>query len=368
MPSLQVLAGPHAGTLVPLAGQTVVLGRGPHCDVVIPMVAISRNHARIVRVGDTYFIEDTNSRSGTFLNNRAIHTRTALRNRDRICICDFVAVYLDEPFGHLPEPIEEVEPYEGTVGVMLETPPVPTEQEWLTSVNPGRMLDLVSAMGSVGRLELIRSGADPTLSLLFPSPGPELHRKLRLFVWACARRIWHRLEQTVNEETAEAAERHAEGEVTDEELERTKQMMRRSGVSESLAGYYAYRERSNLEHYAARAAARAVEAVLGCGHQERCANERAALTWLLRDLFRPFRQVMVDPAWLAWEGGLVGRLARAAYDERCLPEGTLDGIRLAVLADALEDAGCTDGELLEHLRRPGRHVRGCWAVDLLMGK
>ena len=61
-------------------------------------------------------------------------------------------------------------------------------------------------------------------------------------------------------------------------------------------------------------------------------------------------------------------LARAAYDHRDLPAGTLDGTRLAVLADSLEEAGCASPDLLEHLRGPGRHVRGCWAVDLLVGQ
>jgi hypothetical protein len=44
----------------------------------------------------------------------------------------------------------------------------------------------------------------------------------------------------------------------------------------------------------------------------------------------------------------------------------LDEANLAVLADALEEAGCTNGEILEHLRKPGPHVRGCWAVDLVL--
>jgi hypothetical protein len=39
-----------------------------------------------------------------------------------------------------------------------------------------------------------------------------------------------------------------------------------------------------------------------------------------------------------------------------------------LLADALEDAGCTDAELLVHLRSPGPHVRGCWGLDLVLGK
>ena len=56
------------------------------------------------------------------------------------------------------------------------------------------------------------------------------------------------------------------------------------------------------------------------------------------------------------------------HDERHLPAGTLDNSWLAILADALEEAGCANGELLDHLRGPGPHVRGCWAVDLCLGK
>ena len=61
-------------------------------------------------------------------------------------------------------------------------------------------------------------------------------------------------------------------------------------------------------------------------------------------------------------------LAPAAYDDRTLPAGTLDPDRLAVLADALEEAGCDNDDLLSHVRGPGPHVRGCWVVDLLLGK
>jgi hypothetical protein len=61
-------------------------------------------------------------------------------------------------------------------------------------------------------------------------------------------------------------------------------------------------------------------------------------------------------------------VARAAYEERQLPAGTLDNTRLAVLADAVEEAGCTDAALLGHCRGAGPHVRGCWAVDALLGK
>ena len=82
----------------------------------------------------------------------------------------------------------------------------------------------------------------------------------------------------------------------------------------------------------------------------------------------PFRPVTISPDVLAWNDATVVRLAQTAYEERHLPEGTLDNGRLAVLADALEEAGCTDTAILGHLRGPGPHVRGCWAVDLLLGK
>jgi hypothetical protein len=60
-------------------------------------------------------------------------------------------------------------------------------------------------------------------------------------------------------------------------------------------------------------------------------------------------------------------LAEAAYEHRELPSGHLELARLAVLSDALEEAGAT-GEVLDHLRATGPHVRGCWALDLVLGR
>jgi hypothetical protein len=60
-------------------------------------------------------------------------------------------------------------------------------------------------------------------------------------------------------------------------------------------------------------------------------------------------------------------VAQAAYDER-LPSFELDPLRLSVLADALEEAGGSDESILSHLRSAGSHVRGCWALDLVLGK
>src|SRR5207237_97344 len=90
---------------------------------------------------------------------------------------------------------------------------------------------------------------------------------------------------------------------------------------------------------------------------------------LLRDILgNPFRPAVIEPAWLVRLDGAGPKLAQAAYEERLLPAGTLDPVRLAILADALEEAGCTDAEILNHCRGPGPHVRGCWLVDLILGK
>jgi hypothetical protein len=68
----------------------------------------------------------------------------------------------------------------------------------------------------------------------------------------------------------------------------------------------------------------------------------------------------------AWRASSIALLARAAYDQRILPACILDNLRLGVLADALEESGCAEADLVEHLRSPGPHVRGCWALDLLL--
>src|SRR5262245_64042159 len=107
MPSLQILKGPNEGHTIPLDGDRFVLGRNPDCAVVIPVTSVSREHAQIVRIGGKYFIEDKQSRNGTFVNNQAINTRTALKNNDRIRICDFIAAFLDQATVPDAEPQEE---------------------------------------------------------------------------------------------------------------------------------------------------------------------------------------------------------------------------------------------------------------------
>jgi hypothetical protein len=83
---------------------------------------------------------------------------------------------------------------------------------------------------------------------------------------------------------------------------------------------------------------------------------------VVREMFgNPFRPITVDPSWLASNNGTVPKLAQSIYDERVFD-------RLPILADALEDAGCTNQDMLMHCRAGGEHVRGCWVVDLLLAK
>ncbi|MGL4549836.1 MAG: hypothetical protein ACRC33_01510 [Gemmataceae bacterium] len=101
------------------------------------------------------------------------------------------------------------------------------------------------------------------------------------------------------------------------------------------------------------------------------AEARRLLCGLLRDIFTypagpPRREL--PPAVLRWGGGTAVRLAESAYEQRLAPAGLLDPARLSVLSDALEEAGCSNEVLLAHLRDRGPHVRGCWALDLVLGK
>jgi hypothetical protein len=91
-----------------------------------------------------------------------------------------------------------------------------------------------------------------------------------------------------------------------------------------------------------------------------------AHTNFLRCIFgNPFRPVSLNPSWVT---PTVTNLAEAAYQHRDLPSGELNTARLAILADALEEAGCDNQEILGHLRSPGPHFLGCHVLDLLLGK
>ncbi|HJZ91323.1 MAG TPA: hypothetical protein VKE40_10660 [Gemmataceae bacterium] len=94
-------------------------------------------------------------------------------------------------------------------------------------------------------------------------------------------------------------------------------------------------------------------------HEQTRCQIRRTTAHLLRDVFgNPFRRAAFDPRWRTSE--VVGR-ARDIYEDRSFD-------RMPVLANALMDAGCADEQVLGHCRGEGPHVRGCWVVDLVLGK
>jgi hypothetical protein len=176
-------------------------------------------------------------------------------------------------------------------------------------------------------------------------------RKLRFFACGCVRQKWRWLNDILRD-SVDVAEGYADGLVTQSALRISHQATWAKAPSSSLHRACWLTE---LSLGAMLEAAAIVPSRLRC--------------LLLRDIFgNPFRPMTVAPYIQTWNDAVVGRLAQVAYDERQLAEGTLDNSRLAVLADGLEEAGCTSEEILDHLRQPGVHVRGCWAVDLCLGK
>ncbi len=200
-------------------------------------------------------------------------------------------------------------------------------------------------------------------------------RKLRLFAAACCRQVWDRILDDRSRQAVETSERYADGEATYtqvllavahcEELPFT----HADAAVEHAAAVRCATERACAESYfrATRDAATAL-AERSPGDPESEVDPAAEFRALVAqcDLLRevvgnPFRPVAVEPDWLRWNHGTVPVLARRIYEERAYHD-------LPILADALEDAGCTDERLLAHCRGAGPHVRGCWAVDLLLGR
>jgi hypothetical protein len=211
------------------------------------------------------------------------------------------------------------------------------------------------------------AGTDP-YPLLCYLRNRASERKLRLFVCACWRRFWHLLTDERTRWALAVGERHADGLAGADELATARQAPAPWGVELAWTGLgrlWPYRDSSWTSDMAETVASAAGEWGSAVWETAREATQRLQCA-LVRELFgNPFRPVSVDPAWLTAD---VIAVALAAYDERLLPGGELDTARLAVLADALEDTGYAVAAVLEHLRGPRPHVRGCWAVDLLLDR
>ena len=93
MAVLRALHGPSAGQTYPLIGDSIVLGRHPECNIVLDAGAVSRQHARIVKAGDDYCVEDMHSRNGTYVNDERIEGRVKLAEGDELKICDLVFTF-----------------------------------------------------------------------------------------------------------------------------------------------------------------------------------------------------------------------------------------------------------------------------------
>jgi hypothetical protein len=219
--------------------------------------------------------------------------------------------------------------------------------------------------------------ADRTL-LLSHLDGHVTERQLRLFAVACCRHVWDLLPDQRSRTAVEVAEGYADRLVDARQqagvLGQALAAANRTTGRAAWAPYWAAKRKITESVWNACEAAldgsvrqavsraRATGADLASAWEEARSAGAREQARLLRDILgNPFRPAKLDAAWLHWQGGLVPALARRIYDER-------DFTGLAILADALEDAGCDDADVLSHCRSGGDHVRGCHVVDLLLGR
>jgi hypothetical protein len=195
-----------------------------------------------------------------------------------------------------------------------------TEKEWLRSNDPEAMLDFLGAKAS--------------------------RRRLRLFAAAGARQAFSWLEREPSAlEVVRMAELLADGQVSRADLQKARQALSRSLTYVPVGLVWTARAKP-------ADAARFYAQDVSVGARNHHAD-------VLREIFgNPFRQPTVEPDWLT-PG--VTALAESIYEEHRFGD-------LPALAGALEGAGCTSSSILAHCRAPAIHARGCWALDLLLGK
>jgi hypothetical protein len=222
-----------------------------------------------------------------------------------------------------------------------------TESEWLYCDDSWPMLEWVASKAS--------------------------ERKLRLFACACFQHVHNPMDRG-HVRVWGIALCHADGQATDDELMGAGQPSpyrpNRPAQDEAFEAIIATGDALDVKFGLDEATGDLKEEYTYDRSSALLRMEHAAQAALLRDIIgNPFRPLPpLSPSLLDWHGGAVLKLAHAIYEERSLPEGTLDRARLAVLADMLEEAGCCDEQLLSHLRGQGPHVRGCVAVDSILGR
>jgi len=207
-----------------------------------------------------------------------------------------------------------------------------TEAEWNTSADPKAMLEFLQGTGNVS------------------------DRKLRLFACTCYHDYFHFMLPDSRGFTryitwVEMTERYVDG------------MATREAWDAARSGLHGMEHVVDAHHHAVNASETAA-GVAGwfktktfCRVQE--GDENRCLSGKLRDIVaNPFHPVTFD---LSWRSETVVLLARHMYESR-------DFSTMPIMADALQDAGCEDENILSHCRGTGPHVRGCWVVDLVLGK
>jgi hypothetical protein len=221
-----------------------------------------------------------------------------------------------------------------------------------------------------------------SLTLLELDRKISFKRKLRLFAVACLRRVSFLFRDTRTRGWIDMIEQNADGLISDEEQDRLEstladppnedlncgdeQDMSQVGCARTALFFASDHklipiETNNVAGWA-RDAANSLPRPIATWDERRILHdemETAVQVALLRDIFgNPFHPVRVDPS---WRTPTVTALAQTIYTDRAFDT-------MPILADALEEAGCTSDDILTHCRGGGDHVRGCWVVDLLLAK
>jgi hypothetical protein len=198
--------------------------------------------------------------------------------------------------------------------------------------------------------------------------GPVSERKHRLFNVACCRLVWHLFRREAVREAILVGEEFADGLADRDQLRAALRTIHSARAAEPThtpqatvlhaAGFVA----SDLGTFGLFGPVTEIATILTnktLRVHEFPAAEMAEFAALLVEFFdNPFRPVKRDPAWVS---DSVTALARGIYDDRAFDA-------MPILADALEDAGCMNGDVLNHCRTGGPHYRGCWVLDLLLEK
>jgi hypothetical protein len=242
-----------------------------------------------------------------------------------------------------------------------------TEAEWLAATDP---------------VEMVVFLARPRGRPFFLPPQLSVRKQVLLFCAFC-RQVWGYIRPAVLRDVVRVGERFADEQAPGEEwrsvrdsardyCRRRQHRLLPRGAEEDQLSLVAEVMVCQCDELATRASD-IHQVAVSCGYVL-CASsiatsaldrdaavraEMVAQANLLRCGFgNPFRPVSLDPSWAT---STVQMLAHGIYADRAFD-------RLPILADALQDAGCENDDILNHLRGPGPHVRGCWVVDLLLRK